>query len=205
MAYLSVSNQLVITGVPETDVTTDYRKLIKDLFSDLAKVNDVQLSEHNIVYVQHMGWKPLDSQPSNGRIRSRAILVELASPAKCNQIIRVKQKHPNLFASSIDFTLSSSRININHRIPLELQKLRDAVRKNFTEISPRSIWINNGDVFLRKDPTTKHIQILPSTDLSLIELQLSSGANSLHGCHKSLPRSSSPHLILRYQSQIPML
>ncbi|KAH0555179.1 hypothetical protein KQX54_015872 [Cotesia glomerata] len=131
VACLSLANQ------------TDPNKLDKDFVPALANCLDVALSEFEIIRAQCMGRKKINAQSVTGRIRSRAIVVELTS---------------------------ASKFSVNRRTPVELRELCDKVRKRFTQIDAKFIWIMDDAVLIRKDASSKPIRIVPSTNLEGIDL-----------------------------------
>ncbi|KAH0550338.1 hypothetical protein KQX54_018779 [Cotesia glomerata] len=72
---------------------------------------------------------------------------------------------PNLMADKIIATLTSNKVSVNRRTPVELRELCDKVRKRFTQIDAKFIWIMDDAVLIRKDASSKPIRIVPSTNL----------------------------------------
>ncbi|KAH0546744.1 hypothetical protein KQX54_014618 [Cotesia glomerata] len=60
VACLSLANQIVVTGVPKTDDTTDPNKLAKDFVPALTNCLDVALSDFEIIRAQRMGRKKIN-------------------------------------------------------------------------------------------------------------------------------------------------
>ncbi|XP_024947523.1 uncharacterized protein LOC107274508 [Cephus cinctus] len=170
VACQSMAIQLVIMGVSE--FTGDGNEDLNEFVPKLTCALDVDLSPADVVRVERMGRlrKRTSSSMVNDHVTSRAIVLELATKVKCDQFIVAKKHHPNLKSSNIDSGYLDSKIYINRRQPIELQKLRNQVLKKCPSLNPRAVWIADAAVYIRKDMDAKPYRVLSISDLSELTL-----------------------------------
>ncbi|XP_015598476.2 uncharacterized protein LOC107269298 isoform X2 [Cephus cinctus] len=170
LACQSMSNQLVIMGIPE--VTGGANENLSEFALKLASALNVNVSPTDIVRIERMGRirKRLLADGNDAHVRSRAIMFELSTKIKCDQIITAKKLQPDLNASAIDVGYCHNKVYINRRQPLELQKLREQILKKYPTLTPKMVWIADAGVYLRKNADSKPIKLISSADLSQLDL-----------------------------------
>lgn len=177
LACRDVANQLVISGVPEAVENPDSpAEDLKELVMRLSIALELNLSSTEILRAERMGRKVerrrkrTSLAPDSGRPRSRAILLEMSTRTRCDEIIAAKKRHPNLCASTIASWYPKNKVDVNHRHPAQLHKLRSDILKRFPDLQPRSVWIHDEAVYFKKDNTSKPVRVVPSTDLAKLSL-----------------------------------
>lgn len=157
-----VSNQLLVSGLPETG--NDDAKLLATALTDAL---ETPLEPGVLVDAYRVGKRVRAKgvQREGGSAGARSLVIVFNSKDFCKKLINAKKNKPNLTAKEIDRSLADKRIYVNHRHPVQLYQLRDRVLQAFPQVQRKHVWIADAAVFMRKSEDCRPIKILPSTDL----------------------------------------
>lgn len=151
-----VQNELIIVGVKANNTATQQQMEInKDLFelvlNHLKFDLDINISPHEINYVYRMYNK------SKGEQKTSSIVVNFLSNTKKYEILHK--------AYTLRKNFSASKIFYNERLTRKNADLFYKTRSLQSINKIHTTWIYKGEVYIRKDPTSKPVKIILEKDL----------------------------------------
>uniref|UniRef100_A0A6V7HNN1 RING-type domain-containing protein n=1 Tax=Bracon brevicornis TaxID=1563983 RepID=A0A6V7HNN1_9HYME len=148
-----LASQLIIAGIPE-DPNEDLKALVRSIFACLHTT----VADSELIRADRMG-----KRPARG---ARFIAAVCTSTVVVDSILAAKKRFGPMRASQITASWSADIfINVNRRVPSSLQKLRRLIIEKCPNLPPRSIWVANDGVMVRKSAEERPFRIVCEADL----------------------------------------